>query len=320
MSVVLPTIQNIEQAAQVLKKGGIIAFPTETVYGLGCDTFNPNAINRVYTLKGRPKNNPTIAHILESSWAGQLTEHWNEECDQLAKAFWPGPLTIVLPKKEEVPKAATGGRDSIAIRSPNHPIAKQLLSCFGSPISAPSANKSGYISPTTATHVEEEFGDNIQILDGGACEEGIESTVLSLISEPTILRPGTISESEIVEIIGTVFTVNSSEQNNSPDSPDSPGTTPHHYSPNTTVTLLTANEINEIADENCVAIAMCGRPKHIKHWIQMPVDPKEYGTRLYSALREADALGVKRILIEKPTDTHEWSAILDRLYRCSAKH
>jgi L-threonylcarbamoyladenylate synthase len=317
MSVVLPTTQNIEQAAQELKEGGLVAFPTETVYGLGCDTFNSSAINQVYTLKGRPKNNPTIAHILESSWALQLTEHWNEQCDQLAKAFWPGPLTIVLPKKEEVPKAATGGRNTIAIRSPNHPVAKQLLSCFGSPISAPSANKSGYISPTTAKHVEDEFGDNIQILDGGACEEGIESTVLSLISEPTILRPGTISGGEISEIIGKVFTANLSEQN---DSTDSPGTTAHHYSPHTSVTLLTAKEIDEIADENCVAITIYGAPKNAKAWIQMPVDPKEYATRLYGALREADAVGTKRIVIEKPKSPHNWFAVLDRLNRCAAKH
>jgi L-threonylcarbamoyladenylate synthase len=312
MTILLPTPKNIEGASQILQKGGVVAFATETVYGLGCDTFNPDAIEQIYALKGRPKNNPTIAHILDASWAHELTEYWNEQCDQLAKAFWPGALTLVLPKKKRVPKEACGGRNTIAIRSPSHIVARQLLESFGSAISAPSANKSGYISPTTAKHVEDEFGEKLQIIDGGACEEGIESTVLSLISTPTILRPGTISEADITKIIGKVSLTNPCEQN------DSPGTTALHYSPHTATILLTEKEMNELDDGDCVAITMNGAPKKAKVQIQMPVDPKEYGTQLYSSLREADAIGAKQIVIENPPSTSGWSAVLDRLNRCAS--
>ena len=312
MTIVLPTSLNIERAAKTLREGGIVAFATETVYGLGCDTFNPEAIESVYRLKGRPRQNPTIAHVLEPSWVEQLTGAWSGQCDLLAKAFWPGPLTIVLPKKEKVPEAACGGRNTIAVRSPSHSVARQLLTSFGSSISAPSANRSGYISPTTAKHVENEFGGKVFILDGGPCEEGIESTVLSLVTEPEILRPGTIPVQAIEEIIGPVTQTNRVTQT------DSPGTTEQHYSPHTTVNLLPTDEINSINDNMCAVLTLSGKPKEAKRCFQMPSKPKEYGALLYSVLRDADSVGANQIAIEQPPQTADWHAIQDRLMRCAA--
>ena len=311
MTILLPTNENIGHASKTLQDGGIIAFATETVYGLGCDTFNQNAIETVYRLKNRPKQNPTIAHIDEVSWAHRLTDSWTPECDKLAEAFWPGPLTIVLPKKETVPATACGGRNTIAIRLPSHPVARQLLARFGHPISAPSANKSGYISPTTAKHVEEEFGGEVTVLDGGQCKEGIESTVLSLVIEPTILRPGTISLFEIEEIIGPVSKTIHLGQT------DSPGTTAQHYSPHTNVLLLSTNEINSMNDNSCAVVTLLGNPVGSHRCFQMPRTPKEYGTVLYSTLREADHIGATLIAIEEPPKTPEWHAIQDRLLRCA---
>lgn len=312
MTLALPTSQNIERAAKTLQEGGVVAFATETVYGLGCDTFNPEAIDLVYRLKERPRQNPMIAHVLEPSGAHQLTTAWNEQCDNLAKAFWPGPLTIVLPKKENVPETACGGRNTIAVRSPSHPVARQLLTVFGSSISAPSANRSGYISPTTATHVEEEFGGDVLILDGGPCTEGIESTVLSLVADPDILRPGTIPAHAIEEIIGPVSRTNHSTQT------DSPGTSAQHYSPRTAVILLTVSEINSMNDTTSAVLALSGNPIKAKHCFQMPTNPKEYGASLYRVLREADSTGANQIAIEEPPQTTGWHAIQDRLLRCTA--
>ena len=313
MTILLPTEENIGYAAKTLQDGGVIAFATETVYGLGCDTFNQNAIETVYRLKNRPKQNPTIAHIDEVSWAHLLTDSWTPECDKLAEAFWPGPLTIVLPKKEAVPAIACGGRNTIAIRLPSHPVAHQILAHFGRPISAPSANKSGYISPTTAKHVEEEFGGEVTVLDGGPCKEGIESTVLSLVFEPTILRPGTISIFEIEEIIGSVSKTIHMDQT------DSPGTTAKHYSPHTNVILIPTNEMNSMNDNTCAVLTLFGNPVKANHGFQMPRTPKEYGTVLYGTLREADHIGATLIAIEEPPQTTEWHAIQDRLLRCTTK-
>ncbi len=225
MTIVQPTTSSIQNATETLQAGGIVAFATETVYGLGCDTFNRSAIELVYRTKGRPAHNPMIAHILDVSWVTTLTDGWDDDCEKLAKSFWPGPLTIVLPKKENVPKEACGGRNTIAIRCPRHQVAQQLLECFGQPISAPSANKSGYISPTTAIHVDEEYHHEILVLDGGPCEKGIESTVISLVEKPTILRLGSVPQSEIEECIGSVFYTRELSQTNSP------GTSLQHYSP-----------------------------------------------------------------------------------------
>ena len=197
MSIVQPTKENIEKASTILQNGGMVSFATETVYGLGCDTLNTAAIKLVYESKGRPCNNPMIAHVFDVGGAKKLTTCWLHSCNKLTDAFWPGSLTLVLPRNETVPESACGGFSSVAIRCPAHSVARDLLTSFNGPISAPSANRSGYISPTTAKHVEDEFGKELLIIDGGACEDGIESTVLSLLDTPTILRPGSVTKNKL---------------------------------------------------------------------------------------------------------------------------
>jgi L-threonylcarbamoyladenylate synthase len=218
----------------------------------------------------------------------------------------------VLPKKNTVPASACGGKDTIAIRCPRHPVASQLLASFGGPISAPSANLSGYVSPTTAAHVEQEFNGAQVVIDGGPSEKGIESTVLSLVNEPTILRPGTITAEEIKRVIGHV-----SQQEQTAQS-DSPGTMAQHYSPHTNVVLLTTEQMDVVDDERCVAIHLEGRPATAMRRIQMPSSPEQYGAVLYNALRDADQDDASCIVIEEPPKTKAWLAIQDRLKRCSA--
>ena len=312
MTILSPTKESFETAVKTLQNGGIVAFATETVYGLGCDTFNKKAIDLVYKTKGRPIQNPMISHIADVSWVCQLASGWDNRCNKLAEMFWPGPLTIVLQKKEAVPKSACGGRNTIAIRCPSHPVARQLLKRFNKPISAPSANKSGYISPTTAQHVEDEFGKSITILDGGKSEEGIESTVVSLVGNPTILRPGSITQEIIEKSIGPVSKHHQTTQSNSP------GTSSQHYSPHTKTKLLSTAEIQKINDTTCITIVIDGNPQQSQKNIQMPVSPKEYGAKIYGVLREADQNNASVICVEQPPKTSSWDAIQDRLLRCTA--
>jgi L-threonylcarbamoyladenylate synthase len=310
MGIVSPSQESYALAAKKLRDGGIVCFSTETVYGVGCDTFSEPAIAKVYKLKNRPTNNPMIAHILDVSWTNQLCSGWSNKCSLLATRFWPGPLTIVLPKKESVPESACGGFDTIAMRCPSHPVARALLAEFDNPISAPSANKSGHISPTTARHVEDEFGDAITIIDGGPCEKGIESTVISMVNQPTIMRLGSVSVEEIRNTIGAVEIKTSITQQNSP------GTQMRHYAPNTKTKLLNKEEMDKISDPDCVAITIQGNPVLTKQVFQMPSNAQEYAKVLYSTLREADNAGVSRIVIERPCTAPVWLAVIDRLERC----
>jgi L-threonylcarbamoyladenylate synthase len=310
MGIVSPSQESYALAAKKLRDGGIVCFSTETVYGVGCDTFSEPAIAKVYKLKNRPTNNPMIAHILDVSWTNQLCSGWSNKCSLLATCFWPGPLTIILPKKESVPESACGGFDTIAMRCPSHPVARALLAEFDNPISAPSANKSGHISPTTARHVEDEFGDAITIIDGGPCEKGIESTVISMVNQPTIMRLGSVSVEEIRNTIGAVEIKTSVTQQNSP------GTLMRHYAPNTKTNLLNKEEMDKTSDLDCVAIAIQGNPVLTKQVFQMPSNAQEYAKVLYSTLREADNAGVSRIVIERPCTAPVWLAVIDRLERC----
>ncbi|HIB01381.1 MAG TPA: threonylcarbamoyl-AMP synthase, partial [Phycisphaerales bacterium] len=309
---VAPSKHAFGEAAHTLKRGGIVAFATETVYGLGCDTCNEDAIKKVYALKDRPMNNPMIAHVLEVSWVRDITTGWDKRCDVLAENFWPGPLTIVLPRHKNIPKLACGGLDTIAIRCPSHPVARELLEAFGGVISAPSANRSGYISPTSAQHVQDEFQDEVTILDGGACEQGIESTVISMVETPTILRLGSVSQEELESVLGDV------QHDHAVSQTSSPGTSMKHYSPNTPTQMCTSQEIVKMRDDQCVAIVMNSSPIRTKQTIHLPATPQEYGARLYAALREADACGASRIVIEQPPATRHWVAVNDRLFRCTS--
>jgi L-threonylcarbamoyladenylate synthase len=310
MPICLPTKEAIIEATKILQEGGVVSFATETVYGLGCDTFNTQAVKKVYALKNRPTDNPMIAHILDATWVGRLATGWDDRCEKLAERFWPGPLTIILPKKESVPKEACGGFDTVAIRCPAHTTARLLLASFNNPISAPSANISGHLSPTTANHVEQEFGCNVFILDGGSSEKGIESTVLSMISAPEILRPGSVTIEELTNCIGDVATHNSTSQTNSP------GTSSRHYAPKTKVVLRPSDAICNINSDSTIVVFHATAPMGCKNKIQMPNSPDEYAAKIYSVLREADAMDADVIVVELPPTSPEWLAINDRLHRC----
>ena len=318
--VVEPTRDEVEAAAGRLRDGRLVAFPTETVYGLGGDTYSEPALAAIFAIKGRPANNPLIAHVLDASQAARVAASWDTRCDALAEAFWPGPLTLVLPRRTEVPRRATAGLDTIAVRAPAHPVARRLLDAFGGAISAPSANRSGRVSPTTAAHVLSDLSDvadarDLPVLDGGPCGVGIESTVLDLSSPvPSILRPGAVTAKDLAPILGRVEVRQLDEQAHAP------GTAPAHYAPTTPCELVSADMLTSVLGEAACAVLgqgdeVVGAPHHL---IRMPRDAEAYGARLYAALREADSLGVERILVVDPVRANEpWDAILDRLQRAS---
>ncbi len=323
--IVASTDQSIALAAQQLRDGGVVAFPTETVYGLGGGTFQSTAIETIYRLKGRPFDNPLIAHVLDWPHAAnlvseQLPEFTRSLVLELTNCFWPGPLTLVLPKAATVPAQATAGLETIAVRAPADPIARRLLHAFGSPISAPSANRSGHVSPTTAEHVAADFPeDDLLILDGGACQVGIESTVLDLTTSPAkILRPGSVTADQLRPILGAIDTPLLYSQTSSP------GTRSQHYSPRTPAFLISsAALVDRLRQSSQSVVVLAIHPHRISpphNLIAMPNDATAYAQRIYSALRDADALNCSEILIEEPPrDAEEWSAIHDRLRRAVAK-
>jgi L-threonylcarbamoyladenylate synthase len=319
--IVEPAPARIVEAAAMLRAGDCVAIPTETVYGLAADTFNPRAVEGVYQLKGRPADNPLIAHVLDAEQATQIVRGWDDRCELLAKMFWPGPLTLVLRKTDSVPAQATAGLGTIAVRAPNHDVARALLREFGGPISAPSANRSGHVSPTTATHVLEEFADagDLMILDGGPCLVGIESTVLDMTAKPVrMLRPGMVTAEQLRPLIGAVDSGFIGSQ------AAGPGTSLRHYAPRTPVDLVSgANLRSELAQSDDRFVVLCFDasavdPPH--RAIQMPREAAAYAAKLYEALRDADAMKCDRIVIELPPLTSDiWHAVHDRLRRAAAR-
>ena len=310
----------IRKAASIIRDGGVVAFPTETVYGLGCDTFNERAALEVYRMKRRPSSNPLIAHVLDIPMAKRVVIGWDVRCQRLAEAFWPGPLTLVLPRRAEVAPSSIGGRSTVAVRSPLHPVARQLLEAVGGPVSAPSANRSGRISPTRSEHVSEEFMDepDLLVLDGGTAHVGLESTVLDLSrARPMVLRPGSVTKEMLNPIIGEIADPLFAGQ------AQSPGTSPRHYAARTRTELIdTANidrRLQSCPDPIVVLSFDAERvpPPHVA--IVMPSEAKEYGAKLYESLRQADSLDRTLILIERPTERGGvWEAIQDRLRRATS--
>tara|TARA_B100002051_G_scaffold266952_1_gene294773 strand:+ start:284 stop:1309 length:1026 start_codon:yes stop_codon:yes gene_type:complete len=318
---------SIREAAAALTRSGVVAFPTETVYGLGASTLDPTALDAVFRIKGRPQDNPLIAHVLDIEGAKTITTGWDDRCTLLAEAWWPGPLTLVLGRGESVPDQASGGRPTLAVRSPEHPVARALLEAFGSPISAPSANRSGGISPTCAQHIVDDFsGDpearDLIVLDGGRCRVGIESTVLDMTMDPPrILRPGVLTPEVLEPLIGRIETTAIREQVHSP------GTAERHYSPQTSCMLVEEPElIDRLASNECrcvVITSISGRRELVQpphELILMPLDPAGYAMELYEALRRADAERADLILIETTgEDDPNWLAIRDRLMRAASE-
>lgn len=299
----------IAAAAAILRAGGLVAFPTETVYGLGAHALDTAAVRRIFAAKGRPAFNPLIVHVLDIDAARALVTTWSPVAQALAERFWPGPLTIVLPRRAIVPDVITGGGPTVAIRAPAHPVARALLAAFGSGIAAPSANRYGRVSPTRAAHVLEEFPKDLLVLEGGDCEVGLESTIVSLVDAvPRLLRPGSISRADLETVLGGPV-----EAGISADAPRVPGSTLQHYAPQTPLELVPAGALASVeaaatARGERVATLACPRD----------CDPAAYGRTLYAELRRLDKLGASRILVESVPESPQWDAVRDRLSRAAA--
>lgn len=310
----------IPEAARRLQAGGLVAFPTETVYGLGADAANPDAVAKIFALKGRPADHPLIVHFADPLGLPQWARDVPASAMTLAARFWPGPLTIILRKSARVPAAVTGGQETVGLRCPSHPVALELLREFArigsGAVAAPSANRFGHVSPTTAQHVREEFGGDLMVLDGGPCEVGLESTIVDLSrGSPMLLRPGAITRRDIEAVLG----VAPAERDAA--APRASGTLEAHYAPRTALTLADAAAIAAQAGDAGVAVlALRARPAEAKTaaWIAAPADPMRYGHDLYANLRALDRSGARRILIEAPPPLAAWEAVNDRLKRAAA--
>ena len=314
--------KSIQAAADNLLRGGVVAFPTETVYGLGADATNPEAVRRIFEIKGRPPNHPLIVHIAHASLLDQWAREIPEAARRLAERFWPGPLTLILRRQRHVPDAVTGGQDSVGLRVPNHPLALELLRALGPEhgLAAPSANRFGRISPTRAEHVREELGEAVDmVLDGGPCQVGLESTIVSFVGgKPQLLRPGSIGVAEIEAVLGEPLA------GARHDAPRAPGMLPAHYAPNTPVWLLSADKLEIEAHRRlaqgqriaALTLSVAALPEGCVRQI-MPPDPTDYARELYARLRAMDATGCDAILVEAPPQQAAWQAVLDRLERAA---
>ena len=301
--------------AGLIRAGRLVAFPTETVYGLGANALDPEAVERIYEAKGRPHSSPIICHVSDLDMVFQLVAEWPETAHKLANRFWPGPLTLVLPKTSAVPDLVTAGLPNVGVRMPAHPIALKLLRAAGIPIAAPSANRFTELSPTTAEHVRQSLGNRVDyILDGGPSQVGIESTVLSLAEPvPVLLRPGGISRAEIEAAVGVIT---SAPEPKSDGRHASPGLHPRHYSPRTELYLV---ESGQVPIDRCGAYLQLSHPPAaaVAHVLQMPSDPAGYANRLYDALHVLDAKGLDWIAVDAPPKQPAWEAVLDRLKRAA---
>lgn len=317
---------SLEQAIAELKKGEVVAIPTETVYGLAADATNDAALKKIFTIKQRPADHPLIVHIGDISQVNDWVTEFPETAVKLAKAFWPGALTLVLPAKSHVSRVVRGGESTVALRVPNHPVALALLKQSGLSVAAPSANLFTQLSPTTAAHVEAGLGDAIPVLDGGACTVGIESTIVSVASDGQwrLLRPGMISEEEIAKIAGIpqqakVATVG---QQKVQVIPKAPGQHALHYSPRTPLSLFKDRQsliaaCNTLMQTNttCAALLIGEGDTPRCTVITLPGQPEKVAEQLYSTLHHLDAMKIDCLLVELPPDTPAWMAVLDRLSR-----
>ncbi len=310
---------DLDEAAALLRRGGLVAFPTETVYGLGALALEPLAVRAIYAAKGRATTNPVIVHVLGEDEARPLCARWPIEAQELVTRFWPGPLTLVLPRTERVPDEVTGGGPTVAVRAPSHPAARQLLARVGAPLAAPSANRSEHVSPTTARHVLRDLNGRIDaVLDGGRCPVGIESTVVALTpAGPRLLRTGAVPRAALEELLGDV-----------PDAPPagpvaaSPGLEKRHYAPAALVRIADAAALPRIAADLPGRVGALVRseiafPEGVVS-LRLPSDPAGYARDLYAALRELEDRGCSSICIESVPSTPDWDAIRDRLNRASA--
>ena len=308
----------VRKAAEILRAGGLVAFPTETVYGLGADASNAQAVARLYAVKRRPAGHPVIVHFGSAQVAFAWARDIPAAATALAERFWPGPLTLILKRSAAAKDFVTGGQDSVGLRVPSHPVCRELLGEFRGGIAAPSANRFGSVSPTTATHVREDLGSDVDlVLEGGESKVGIESTIVDLSgSAPVLLRPGHISKAQLENILKQDLL------EKSPASPRHPGGLERHYAPRTPARLVPAHALDrEIARLGArLAVLAFSRPdERVDYWLRMPRNAEACAQGLYAALRELDAAGCELILVEAPPDVPEWAAVRDRLRRACAE-
>jgi L-threonylcarbamoyladenylate synthase len=312
----------LSRAVAVLRAGGLVAFPTETVYGLGADAANPAAVRRIFEAKGRPAAHPVIVHLADAVQLANWAREVPEAARRLVRKFWPGPLTVILRRASAVSDVVTGGQDTVAVRVPAHPLAQQLLARFGGGIAAPSANRHGRVSATTAEHVRREFGAAVDcVLDGGEARIGIESTIVDLSGgHPALLRPGWITAAEIEQALGMPLRAPAE------NAPRAPGTLAAHYAPQTPLTLVEGRLLPELAASltlqgKAVAVLAFSEARALRpglQWIAAPREAAGYAHMLYSNLRTLDAARCDAILVEQPPQAPEWAAINDRLARAAA--
>jgi L-threonylcarbamoyladenylate synthase len=317
--VVRATAYEIEEAVQALRAGELVVFPTETVYGLGANATDPAAVRKIFEVKQRPADHPVIVHLDNPRYLHRWVSDINAVAEKLAAAFWPGPLTLILPKAANVNDLVTGGQDSIGIRVPSHPIAQQLLTAFGGGIAAPSANRYGRLSPTKPEHVKEELGDAVNvILDGGETAIGLESTIVSCLgNEARLLRPGYITRSQFEKVVGPLASGG--------PVPRAPGDKRLHYAPATPLAIVGSDELERFAgefvarQEKVAVLAMRPplRPQRYMTWINAGKKPDAYAHNLYNHLRTLDSAGCARILVQALPEDEKWAAISDRLQRAS---
>jgi len=346
----LADVCQISDAAQRLAKGELVAFPTETVYGLGADAGNPDAVSKIYTAKGRPSDHPVIVHVASPEQARHWAREFPPEARILMSTFWPGPLTLILRRAGWVDPCVSGGQDTIGLRCPSHPVAQDLLQAFArlkgdrpAGVAAPSANRFGHVSPTTAAHVREEFHElvaqGMPVLEGGAAQVGIESTIVDLSrlaqgGAPALLRPGSILPSDIEDVLGVQLS------GHEPEAPRVSGSLKAHYSPDTPMRLIQAGGLVSAIQSWCrkhpvskLAVIGIGNEtnplaslsaklsdeiwKRVQ-WYPMPSSPAQYAQMLYARLREMDHLGVDEIFWEDVPETEPWAGVRDRLQRAAA--
>jgi L-threonylcarbamoyladenylate synthase len=320
--IVRATQVEIETAVQALRDGELVAFPTETVYGLGANAQNPAAVRKIFEAKGRPETHPVIVHLDSPRFLHRWVREVPEVATKLAERFWPGPLTMVFPKAPNVHDVVTGGQDTIAIRVPQHPMAQQLLTAFGGGIAAPSANRYGRLSPTRAEHVRDELGEAVKvILDGGECQIGLESSIVAFEGgNVRLLRPGAVTAGQIRQV-ATDLIVGAGL-----DSPRVPGSATAHYAPATPMTIVPAGEIDAHAaslSEGGRRVAVLAQRLPLRAhkyvtWVKAGRRPEQYGHDLYANLRTLDKAGCQRILVQDVPEGERWEAIRDRLLRAAS--
>lgn len=325
MSLLPATPEGLATAVGHLRAGGVLGLPTETVYGLAADATNSVAVARVFATKGRPADHPLIVHLAVGAAVAPWVSDWPAVAERLAAAFWPGPLTLVVPRSSGVLPAVTGGQDTVALRVPAHPVAQAVLAAFGGALVAPSANRYGRLSPTRATDVVQEFGGSVPVVEGGECAVGIESTIVACLKgEVRVLRPGLITPGALSRAAGVEVFIGAAT-----DGPRVPGAVKAHYAPRTPLEVvpsaLLAQRLAEVPGACVVARAEIGEVAAVPVGtpapgcrVVLPATPAQFGQKLYATLRDLDAVGAPRLLVEAPPAGEEWAAVRDRLARAAA--